>query len=66
MTAPASHPPGSPQMARGYVKASGVGKEGACHLFRHTMATDLPSELPRDLPFEFPARREPPLVDPGD
>ncbi|MGB3410166.1 MAG: site-specific tyrosine recombinase XerC [Microthrixaceae bacterium] len=27
------------QMARGYVKASGVGKEGACHLFRHTMAT---------------------------
>jgi integrase/recombinase XerD len=27
------------QIARGYVKASGVAKEGACHLFRHTMAT---------------------------
>lgn len=27
------------QIARGYVEASGVGKEGACHLFRHTMAT---------------------------
>ena len=27
------------QMARDYVKASGVPKEGACHLFRHTMAT---------------------------
>jgi len=24
---------------RGYVEASGVGKLGACHLFRHTMAT---------------------------
>lgn len=22
-----------------YVKQSGIGKEGACHLFRHTMAT---------------------------
>jgi integrase/recombinase XerD len=27
------------QMARGYVKASRIGKEGACHLFRHTCAT---------------------------
>ncbi len=27
------------QICRGYVKASGVAKEGACHLFRHTMAT---------------------------
>ena len=27
------------QLARDYVKASGVPKEGACHLFRHTMAT---------------------------
>ena len=27
------------QMVRGYVKASGIGKDGACHLFRHTMAT---------------------------
>jgi integrase/recombinase XerD len=27
------------QIARGYVKQSGVAKEGACHLFRHTMAT---------------------------
>lgn len=24
---------------RGYVKESGVGKKGSCHLFRHTMAT---------------------------
>jgi integrase/recombinase XerD len=27
------------QLVRGYVKASGIGKDGACHLFRHTMAT---------------------------
>jgi integrase/recombinase XerD len=27
------------QMVRGYVNAAGVGKKGACHLFRHTMAT---------------------------
>lgn len=27
------------QLARDYVVASGVGKAGACHLFRHTMAT---------------------------
>jgi integrase/recombinase XerD len=27
------------QLASGYVKASGVPKQGACHLFRHTMAT---------------------------
>ncbi len=27
------------QIARGYVRASGVPKQGACHLFRHTMAT---------------------------
>jgi integrase/recombinase XerD len=26
-------------LARRYVKASGVGKEGACHLFRHSAAT---------------------------
>ena len=26
-------------LVRGYVKASGIGKTGACHLFRHTMAT---------------------------
>ena len=24
---------------RRYVKASGIGKSGGCHLFRHTMAT---------------------------
>ena len=24
---------------RGYVKESGIGKKGSCHLFRHTMAT---------------------------
>ena len=27
------------QIAREYVKASGVPKQGTCHLFRHTMAT---------------------------
>ncbi len=27
------------QLASRYVKASGVPKAGACHLFRHTMAT---------------------------
>ncbi len=27
------------QLVREYVKASGVNKEGACHLFRHTLAT---------------------------
>jgi integrase/recombinase XerD len=27
------------QLVRGHVKASGVAKSGACHLFRHTMAT---------------------------
>jgi integrase/recombinase XerD len=27
------------QLVRGYVLAAKVGKEGACHLFRHTMAT---------------------------
>jgi len=27
------------QRVRGYVRASGIGKSGACHIFRHTMAT---------------------------
>lgn len=27
------------EVVRGYVEASGIGKQGACHLFRHTMAT---------------------------
>lgn len=27
------------QLARDYVTASGVPKQGACHLFRHTLAT---------------------------
>lgn len=27
------------QLVRGYVNASGIGKRGSCHLFRHTMAT---------------------------
>ncbi len=27
------------QLVRNYVDAAGVGKRGACHLFRHTMAT---------------------------
>ena len=26
-------------MVRGYVDAANLGKRGACHLFRHTMAT---------------------------
>jgi integrase/recombinase XerD len=26
-------------LARRYVKAAGIGKSGACHIFRHTMAT---------------------------
>jgi integrase/recombinase XerD len=27
------------QVVRGYVEAAEIGKQGACHLFRHTMAT---------------------------
>ena len=27
------------EVVRGYVEAANVGKHGACHLFRHTMAT---------------------------
>ena len=27
------------EVVRGYVEAAGIGKQGACHLFRHTMAT---------------------------
>jgi integrase/recombinase XerD len=30
------------QMVREYVAAAGTGKTGACHLFRHTMATLMP------------------------
>jgi integrase/recombinase XerD len=26
-------------LARRYVRATGIGKNGACHIFRHTMAT---------------------------
>ena len=33
------HPNHLTQMARFYVRASGVPKKGACHLFRHTAAT---------------------------
>ncbi len=29
----------APALVRGYVNASGIGKTGSCHLFRHTMAT---------------------------
>jgi len=43
---PMSNRPGEPfsldyltEMVLGYVEKSGVGKQGACHLFRHTMAT---------------------------
>lgn len=32
-------PNGLTQLVRDYVLASGVGKKGACHLFRHTAAT---------------------------
>src|SRR5690606_41296602 len=32
-------PDGISQRVRRYVKDSGVGKSGGCHLFRHTMAT---------------------------
>jgi integrase/recombinase XerD len=32
-------PNGLTQLVRGYVLESGVGKKGACHLFRHTAAT---------------------------
>jgi integrase/recombinase XerD len=27
------------QLVRGYVRRAAIGKQGACHLFRHTMAT---------------------------
>jgi integrase/recombinase XerD len=29
------------QMARRYIEAAGISKRGACHLFRHTMATQM-------------------------
>src|SRR5207245_6926712 len=29
----------APMTARRYVGAAGIGKTGACHIFRHTMAT---------------------------
>jgi len=32
-------PDGFTQKVHAYVKAAGIGKGGACHLFRHTMAT---------------------------
>ena len=32
-------PEGMSKLARRYVKESGIGKTGSCHLFRHTMAT---------------------------
>ena len=41
------------RLAAGYVKASGVPKTGACHLFGHTMATLMlegGAELPRARP----------------
>ena len=40
------HQPGDPfpentltYLAQGYIEASGIGKKGACHIFRHSMAT---------------------------
>ena len=33
-----SEPPGA-GLPRQYVKSAGIGKAGACHIFRHTMAT---------------------------
>jgi len=35
----AMHPDVLTRLAGGYVKASGISKKGACHLFRHSMAT---------------------------
>ena len=35
----AFHLTGLTQLVSAYVRASGIGKSGACHLFRHTMAT---------------------------
>jgi integrase/recombinase XerD len=32
-------PKGLSKLVRGYILRAGVGKEGACHLWRHTMAT---------------------------
>jgi integrase/recombinase XerD len=33
------HPNHLSALVRGYVTAAALGKHGACHLFRHTMAT---------------------------
>nr|XP_061806116.1 tyrosine recombinase XerC 2-like [Nerophis lumbriciformis] len=38
-TSQAYLPEGMSKLARKYVKESGIGKSGSCHLFRHTMAT---------------------------
>jgi integrase/recombinase XerD len=35
----ALHPDFLTTLVRGYVEASGIGKRGSCHLFRHAMAT---------------------------
>ena len=37
----AFHPNRLTEVVRGYVKASGVAPRGACHLFRHAMATQM-------------------------
>lgn len=41
------------QLVRDHVTASGVGKQGACHLFRHTLAT-LMLEGGADIRYEAP------------
>ena len=33
------HPDSLTEYARRYIQAAGIGKPGACHIFRHTMAT---------------------------
>lgn len=35
----AFHPQALSKRVKGFVEASGIGKQGSCHLFRHTMAT---------------------------
>ena len=36
---PANRSRSTTEAVRGYVEAANIGKRGACHLFRHTMAT---------------------------
>lgn len=49
------------ELVRDYVKASGTDKEGACHLFRHALAT-LTSHRPRLPGTGLPPRVGPPPI----